>query len=81
MFLPVMPIGVEHTSLRIIRDMQLAVFLPVMPIGVEHLKTGIKDEVFPLVFLPVMPIGVEHSTLVIRKTDGRGVLTCDADRR
>jgi len=35
-FLPVMPIGVEHYSNVVSNSYSMEVFLPVMPIGVEH---------------------------------------------
>ncbi len=35
-FLPVMPIGVEHGVVGNYGVLRLVVFLPVMPIGVEH---------------------------------------------
>ncbi len=61
-FLPVMPIGVEHRCL-LSGDHLLntrSVFLPVMPIGVEHYDNDFLCIGEAIVFLPVMPIGVEH---------------------
>ncbi len=82
-FLPVMPIGVEHECARN-EDLKkhALVFLPVMPIGVEHVRS-FSRYVFPtVVFLPVMPIGVEHVfTERVQYLLPQCVLTCDADRR
>ncbi len=59
-FLPVMPIGVEHNPLIAATTSPKKVFLPVMPIGVEHLTVRYPKDAVVVVFLPVMPIGVEH---------------------
>ncbi len=42
-FLPVMPIGVEHFKIPIELYAKLNVFLPVMPIGVEHIAIRIPE--------------------------------------
>ena len=63
-FLPLMPLGVEHLLHITVKENVKLVFLPLMPLGVEHPKVNRVGQAKVLVFLPLMPLSVEHCSFL-----------------
>ena len=81
MFLPLMPLGVEHLTKGKVKFSAGKVFLPLMPLGVEHMVISPPPSLSPSVFLPLMPLGVEHPLYRSGSSDPNSVSTFDAVRR
>ncbi len=61
LFKPLMPKGVEHTSVSLVIFLFLLfLFKPLMPKGVEHNDSSFMDFIRAKLFKPLMPKGVEH---------------------